>query len=155
MIYQVVGNPANKILQSIPFQSGVYDIRFLRVECLTDDFTAPFYITSDRIPFQGSKNYRDALTVQRCSSGLFLTGDQWATTRSYVIYDAQDYPLIFKNVFLDGYIDFSFFNMGMGGGGALYQSPPQVAGQRPLSLGQTTPSVPRIIFTLDIIPSKK
>ena len=124
MIYQLLVPTNVKTITPIPFTSGLYDLKIIRIEAAmvftTQRFS--FWLKSDRIPFKNTtyiENYPslDRQGVNRC--GLFLTARETGFVSitipsiQTVVMDNTEAPLLFKDVFLDGFIDTQFFNSGL------------------------------------------
>jgi hypothetical protein len=153
MIFQIyTTNLGVKNVVPIPFESGMYDVSFIRCDIGVSGMPAGVYqaiiIRSDRIPFK-TVPYLPYTPIPRSFqnvAGLLVDvrNDNISNTQNTGFSNTEE-TYNYNGVFLDGYIDFSFFSSGVTNGGvAVYFFPRQPPA--------TTSS---ILLTLDIKPSSQ
>lgn len=148
MIFQAFINMTGKIITPIPFQSGLYNIKIVRIDLILANTSQHYAIIlkSDRIPFKNLQ-YRPLLPAGSSIEnpiGLIMDTKTISITQiqNTAIY-SFDYAYTFNDVFLDGYIDTEFVNAGIGTSGNYNVNPPFAL------------SGVRCLLTLDITKSDK
>jgi hypothetical protein len=143
-------------LTQIPFSAGIYDVKIIRCDVFQPNNAAinPIRMHSDRLPLKNCEFIEyfpiPAKNVNR--DGLFFVNRNISeynnATASFVGVNSFNYcesPLIFKDVYLDGFLDTEFFNTG-------------TSNATPDSLLSPPSAIPsnqrRILLLLDIIPKK-
>lgn len=154
MIYQAVFNTvasvSGKQVFDIPFQSGYFNVKLIHCFVRRNNSTASklLFLQSDRLPFNLVRyvNYTNNVAFRQVK-GLFIDANNTSFTSNgstaFLNHDELTYE--YKNVFLDGKLDFNLFDAGIGTG----------AGANLIFGNQPPNSVNGMLLTMDITPVKE
>lgn len=153
MIFQIYKtNPSTKESFNIPFQNGNYDVKLIKIDTYYNNYVnnSSMYLLSDKL-YNNSKEFinNQGAKTARNIAGLFLLGKNYPV-ENMPLNNASTYfncafhnvhnidEVSWKNVYLDGYIDFQFLS-----GAFIFGD---------FAIGTTVRSLVNVLITLDITP---